>query len=892
MHLEIDNLEIEKEKINEPGVAKVNDKIAEHMRYILYNIALSPERYYTMVFPLFWSSAHGDKSSGEAAEDASLKKSEDSTPTPVKFFPLRIRVEAGGADANLKCFRLEQTHIELAPKGRIIKDKVSEKCYSTCLKENKVTLRDKTPVNNYAYLSYFAYRIIQISKQDHIAGEYEMSLSGSAAVNGRCSSLDHLDKDPPTKREIIDAGSSPPLLCKIGDYHYFCMVKSGFQAEDSIAMNSIYFRKFNEKKIDVIPCYDFVLKNAGSCEIKLSWHLFPKSIMLDSGDIHKKVKEAVSQTPLEKGKKFLIPLSDEGEESTVIQGEIIGFDEPSEPETREPKAFMMIDDSTQLHLSAEDSVLLRGGKVQRKIQTEKIIINELIRGMAGMRNVAQQVYDNVISLLTAYKEEKIDTLAQRGIIFTGSPGNGKTHIARNLIEVLSLYLSTTTIAINHKLLMSSGKETYQAINDGIIQKAKQSLPYKGHIVVVFLDELDTLIMGKKAKESISDSKSVFKTVLQTCMSDGPKNLFFIATSNKPLNHFGSALTRAGRFGIHICIDNPEQKQREAILKQSFDNKGFDYSQLSITDLARRTGGKPASDLIDKVDLITTEAVLRGANKERVVTDQDVDSALVKPERIKTNYQQAVSLISDKIKDSELLTSEWASLQQAKKVINRVRGRMGKHAVVLVKADQGRTEPFCYHLLKTVHNKPTEDVNKALLPFHDFIMVPFGKKMLLKAHNAINDIEIAQRTLVIVDRVDMLLKEKYETLSPSVLGQEWKRIAGSNSQCAALVMTYSDDKLTTKKVVQEMGIQWVNENITVVSTPTKAEYEKVIDQFNVTEDMKVQLLNEIHQGFNISFLEHLLTLYVKTNDRGETILNIQEILEVVKLNKKQHLSMFF
>ena len=868
---------LEVSRMDEKGEAIVTNVTKDMMLEALSDCPFIVGRYYKMDFPFIWSSAPGGKSAF-------------SLDGQTKLCQIFITVEPTGPDANCNILKVGgSTHIELALKGKGIRKKgTTVEDYKNLLKYITIKQSNYTPVNNYAYLSCYLYHILQIlGKQPE-----DMSLTGSVSVQGESSS-ECLNEELLVKKRKTSIESSPYMVCKINNYHFFCMPITDLHDVFLIKMNALHKQEMKSATGEITPCPNCVLKTATSCQIYLDWYLYPQSIELNSAGIVKNVRQALCQIPLKTGRKFLVSLHDEGEvvKAPVVQGKIITFDGDDALEKDGQTVCVIADESTQISLTGTSDVLVNGGTVYGEKQRKDAIIKDLINGLAGMESVAEQIYNKIIQLLTNYDFKSNDRLTQRGAILTGPPGNGKTQLAKNLIAVLKVYFNAEVVPITHNFLDGSAKQTQEAIEYKVTAIARQNLSHK-RFVICFLDEFDTLVMGSEPDQSISDSKTAFKTELQTCISDGPKNLFFIATSNKHISWFDLALTRSGRIGIHINIECPDREQRKAIFKQYFTDKGFQCSEESISKLALSTGKSSSADLIAKADVIVMKEILQGENKKNLITEQDIQLALVEPSKIHANYKQAVSLISDKAEESELLESELESSQSVVKAINRVSSGMGKHTAIMVKVDQDRSETICYHLLKEVY-KLYENKAKVLKMFHNFQMVPCGSNMINETYVALSCINAAERTVIIVDGVDKLLKEKSLPLKLEELGQKWKTITESNSHCAALVLIYSDASLTVEDVKKKMEISLVNTDLTVNSTVTKESIGKIIDERNACKAMKYRLLEIFdNNDLKIDYCKYLLELYEETDEHGYTTWDVEAIKKDIATNKELHYSLYY
>jgi transitional endoplasmic reticulum ATPase len=191
--------------------------------------------------------------------------------------------------------------------------------------------------------------------------------------------------------------------------------------------------------------------------------------------------------------------------------------------------------------------------------------SEAIRGVpqvtyediGGMKDEIQKVRE-MIELPLRHPEifEKLGVEAPKGVLLYGTPGTGKTLIAKAVANESSAYF----ISISGPEIMSKFYGESEARVREIFKEAREKAPS-----IVFIDEIDS-IAPKREEVSGEVERRVVSQLL--ALMDGLEargKVIVIAASNRP-NAIDPALRRPGRFDREIEIKVPNKKGRSEILQ--------------------------------------------------------------------------------------------------------------------------------------------------------------------------------------------------------------------------------------------------------------------------------------------------------------------------------------
>lgn len=181
--------------------------------------------------------------------------------------------------------------------------------------------------------------------------------------------------------------------------------------------------------------------------------------------------------------------------------------------------------------------------------------------------------------------EKLGIDAPKGVLLHGSPGTGKTLIAKAVANETSAYF----ISINGPEIMNKYYGESEARLREVFETAVKNSPS-----IIFIDELDAI--APKREETKGDVEKRVVAQLLTLM-DGIKTrgkVIVIGATNIP-NSLDPALRRPGRFDREIRIGIPDTKGRFEIL--NIHTRGMPLSSdVNLKRIAELTGGFVGADL--------------------------------------------------------------------------------------------------------------------------------------------------------------------------------------------------------------------------------------------------------------------------------------------------------
>ena len=212
--------------------------------------------------------------------------------------------------------------------------------------------------------------------------------------------------------------------------------------------------------------------------------------------------------------------------------------------------------------------------------------------VGGQKNVIDELKKGIIYPIKhpdAFKNFSVN----RGFILTGGPGTGKTLIA----QALANEVDASFIKINGSELESKWVGETEKNWRELFENAKKTQP-----TIIFIDEADAVFKTRVGSDTSRHDDKAVNTVL-ALMSDLEKSndqVYVIATTNK-IGLLDDAITRSGRFGKHIEVNNPDLEGCKHILNIHSKNKplaeNFDSEKFAARLFKQNVNGADIARIV-------------------------------------------------------------------------------------------------------------------------------------------------------------------------------------------------------------------------------------------------------------------------------------------------------
>ena len=254
-----------------------------------------------------------------------------------------------------------------------------------------------------------------------------------------------------------------------------------------------------------------------------------------------------------------------------------------------------------------------GKSPMNSIQPEKSTVH--FDSVAGNEEAKESIQDLVDFIQNPEKYTKYGARLPRGVIFYGSPGTGKTLMAKAVAGEAGVPFFAVS--------GSDFVQVYVGVGASRIRELfKKARSYgKG---VIFIDEIDAL--GKKRESTDGSGNEERDQTLNALLSEmsgfhDNEGIVVIAATNR-LDTLDEALLRPGRFDRHIEIQLPDIRSRLKILKLHAENKPMDKS-VNLGKVAQQTVYFSGAKL---ENLLNEAAILAAKRGGGCIAAEDMDKA--------------------------------------------------------------------------------------------------------------------------------------------------------------------------------------------------------------------------------------------------------------------------
>jgi len=242
-------------------------------------------------------------------------------------------------------------------------------------------------------------------------------------------------------------------------------------------------------------------------------------------------------------------------------------------------------------------------RARRYDETSEGVARITFVDVAGINEAKQELEEVVDFLRDPAKYTRLGGAVPKGVLLIGSPGTGKTLLARAVAGEANVPFFSMGASEFVEMIVGVGASRVR----DLFKQAREAAP-----AIIFIDELDAIgrARGTGSYGGNDEREQTLNQILTEM--DGfssREGVIVLAATNRPdvLDH---ALLRPGRFDRRVTVNPPDKVGREAILK--VHTRGVPLaSEVDLKIVASSTPGLVGADLRNLVNEAALMAARRG-----------------------------------------------------------------------------------------------------------------------------------------------------------------------------------------------------------------------------------------------------------------------------------------
>ncbi len=254
------------------------------------------------------------------------------------------------------------------------------------------------------------------------------------------------------------------------------------------------------------------------------------------------------------------------------------------------------------------------GKSKARMMTEdqvKVTFNDV----AGCEEAKEEVFEIVEFLRDPSKFQKLGGKIPRGVLLAGSPGTGKTLLAKAIAGEAKVPFFSISGSDFVEMFVGVGASRVR----DMFEQAKKHAP-----CIIFIDEIDAV--GRQRGAGLGGGNDEREQTLNQLLVEmdgfeGSEGVIVVAATNRP-DVLDPALLRPGRFDRQVVVPLPDVRGREQILKVHMRKVPLG-DDVKPAILARGTPGFSGADL---ANLVNEAALFAARADKRTVNMEEFEQA--------------------------------------------------------------------------------------------------------------------------------------------------------------------------------------------------------------------------------------------------------------------------
>jgi cell division protease FtsH len=252
--------------------------------------------------------------------------------------------------------------------------------------------------------------------------------------------------------------------------------------------------------------------------------------------------------------------------------------------------------------------------------------------VAGVDEAKEELSEIVDILKNPERYSKLGARPPCGVLLCGSPGTGKTLLARAVAGEAGVPFISVAASEFVELYVGMGASRVR----DVFARARAQAP-----AIVFIDEIDAVAKGRSdgkmrgmGNDEREQTLNQLLTELDGFDADASRLVICIGATNRP-DTLDAALRRPGRFDRIVQVDKPDVQGRREILDVHVQTRGLplennvqqnDGKKHLLDEIATMTSGFTGADL---ENLVNEAALLAGRENKTTVGKEEFEKAVLR-----------------------------------------------------------------------------------------------------------------------------------------------------------------------------------------------------------------------------------------------------------------------
>ena len=273
------------------------------------------------------------------------------------------------------------------------------------------------------------------------------------------------------------------------------------------------------------------------------------------------------------------------------------------------------------------------GKSRAKLVTDAKKVT--FKDVAGIDEAKEELEEIVDFLKAPQKYTKLGGKIPKGVLLTGSPGTGKTLLAKAVAGEADVPFFSISGSDFVEMFVGVGASRVR----DLFEQGKKNAP-----CIIFIDEIDAV--GRQRGAGLGGGHDEREQTLNQLLVEmdgfeGNDGIILVAATNRP-DVLDPALLRPGRFDRQVVVPRPDVRGREKILEIHSKKKPIS-PDVDLSIIAKGTSGFSGADL---ANLLNESALLAARENKDEITIEDLEKA---KDKVLMGVERKSMVISDKEK---------------------------------------------------------------------------------------------------------------------------------------------------------------------------------------------------------------------------------------------------